>query len=257
MRRFAAASAILAALLMPAGLAAGNTQPHQAAVVSGPSAGAASQGPAAAAGSTDTERAAAALQYLLAAQSGDGSVDGSIGETADFVIGAAAAGFDPATLRGCTGTHNALDFIATASDAAATDPNKTGKAILAVVAAGADPSSFSGRDLIARLNAVYHADTGKFGDGSTFGQAFAILALHASGVRRALSRDGRAGVAPGSRRKLELRIRARRRGQRRHELHRNRPDGPRHGGCPFGRLGRPCVSGDAAAGRRRLPVPEL
>jgi hypothetical protein len=134
--------------------------------------------------STDPERATAALAYLLAAQSNDGSIDGSLGETADFAIGAAAAGFDPATLRGCGGSGGtapgALDFIATASDSAATDPAKTGKAALAVVAAGGDPRSFAGRDLLARLTSLHHPDTGKFGDGSTFGQSFAILALVAS-----------------------------------------------------------------------------
>ncbi len=171
MRRFAAASAILAAFLMSAGALAASTVPGSArtpAVFGSPAA-------------TDTERATAALEYLLAAQSSDGSIDGSLGETADFVIGAAAAGFDPATLHGCAGTTGALDFLASASDAAAADPAKTGKAILAVVAAGADPSSFAGRDLVARLNALYLPASGKFGDGSTFGQSFAILALHASG----------------------------------------------------------------------------
>ena len=49
---------------------------------------------------TDERRATAALDFLLAAQHADGSLDGSLGETADFVIGTAAAGYDPATLHG-------------------------------------------------------------------------------------------------------------------------------------------------------------
>jgi hypothetical protein len=130
---------------------------------------------------TDTERATAALGYLLAAQKTNGSIDGSIGETADFVIGAAAAGYDPATLHGCAGTATALDYLATASDAAAGDAAKTGKTILAVVAAGGDPASFAGRDLKKRLNVLYHSATGAFGDGSTFSQSFAVLAVVAAG----------------------------------------------------------------------------
>ncbi len=169
MRRLVVASAILATLLT-APLAQAAAAPTE------------SPAPGPATGQTDSQRATAALSYLLAAQKANGSLDGSIGETADFVIGAAAAGFDPATLRGCSGAATgALDYIATASDPAAADPAKTGKAVLAVVAAGADPAAFQGRDLMARLAALYNSGTGAYGDGSTFGQSFAILALHAAG----------------------------------------------------------------------------
>ncbi len=162
MRRLVVASAILATLLVtPFGLAAATPTPSTS--------------------STDSERATAALQYLLAAQGADGSIDGSIGETADFVIGASAVGFDPATLHGCNAGTGALDYLATASDKATTDANKTGKAILAIVAAGDNPASFVGRDLTARLNALYHSGTGAYGDGSTFSQSFAVLAVVASG----------------------------------------------------------------------------
>jgi hypothetical protein len=161
MRRLVVASAILATLLaVPLGSEAANP------TISTPP--------------TDSERATAALEYLLAAQRIDGSIDKSIGETADFVIGAAAAGYDPATLHGCTGGPGALTYLATASDSAAGDPAQTGKAILAIVAAGGDPASFEGRDLLARLAALYHSDTGAYGDGSTFSQAFAILAVEAA-----------------------------------------------------------------------------
>ena len=130
---------------------------------------------------SDSQRATAALDYLLAQQSSNGSLDGSLGETADFVIGAAAAGLDPATLAGCAAGTSALDFIATASDVGASDPARTGKGILAVVAAGGDPSSFAGRNLLARLSALYDSTSGAYGGGSTFGQAFAILGLVAAG----------------------------------------------------------------------------
>jgi hypothetical protein len=162
MRRLVVASAILATLLMvPLGMAAAAPNPSVAI--------------------TDSARATAALEYLLAAQGSNGSIDGALGETADFVIGTAAAGYDPATLKGCSGGTSALDFIAARSDAVTTDAGATGKAILAVVAAGGDPSGFKGRDLTARLAALYDSGTGAYGDGSTISQEYAILAVAASG----------------------------------------------------------------------------
>jgi hypothetical protein len=161
MRRPVVASAILATLLMvPLGMAAAAPIPSVAV--------------------TDSARATAALEYLVAAQKSDGSIDASLGETADLVIGAAAAGYDPATLTGCAGISSALDFLATGSDGATADAGATGKAILAVVSAGGDPSSFSGRDLTARLAALYDSGTGAYGDGSTISQSYAILAIVAS-----------------------------------------------------------------------------
>ena len=175
MRRLVVASAILATLLaMPLSAAAASPTATPAPI---PTAG-----PPFPSTATDSARATAALSYLLAMQSPDGSIDKSLGETADYVIGAADAGYDPATLTGCTaGGTGALAFLATASDAATTDAAKTGKTILAVVAAGLDPAAFSGRNLVSRIAALYHADTGAYGDGSTFSQAFAILAVVASG----------------------------------------------------------------------------
>ena len=162
MRRTLVASAILATLL---------TMPLSMAAVPQVSA----------AGPTDSDRASQALSYLLAAQKTDGSIDGSIGETADFVIGTAAAGYDPSTLTGCSGTTSALSYLAGASDGAIGDAAKAGKTILAVVAAGGNPASFAGRDLVAPLAALYNSITGAYGDGSTFSQSFAILAVVASG----------------------------------------------------------------------------
>ena len=162
MRRLVVASAILATLLIVplAGVAAA-PQPSAA--------------------PTDSDRATAALRFLWAAQQPDGSIDKSLGETADFVIGTADAGYDPFTLRACSSAATALDYLATASDATTGDSAKTGKAILAVLAAGGDPASFAGRNLSARLAALYHPTTGAYGDGSTFSQSFAVLAVAASG----------------------------------------------------------------------------
>jgi len=176
MRKLLVASAILATIqAFPISAAAAAPSPSPTPVPT--------PGPTYPATATDSQRATAALSYLLSAQSTDGSIDKSLGETADYVIGAADAGYDPATLTGCTaGGTGALAFLATASDAATTDAAQTGKTILAVVAAGLDPTAFSGRDLVSRLAALYHADTGAYGDGATFSDAFAILAGVAAGV---------------------------------------------------------------------------
>jgi hypothetical protein len=88
----------------------------------------------------------------------DGSIDGSLGETADFVIGARPRATIRPLCSAARGT-TALDYLAIASDKA-TDAGNTGKAILAVVAAGGNPASFKGRDLTARLAALYHSATG-------------------------------------------------------------------------------------------------
>jgi hypothetical protein len=167
MRRLVVASAILATLLsLPLGLAAVSQ--------------------VSAAGPTDSDRASQALSYLLAAQKTNGSIDSSISETADFVIGAAAAGYDPSTLTGCSGTTSALSYLAGASDGASSAAGRTGITILAVVAAGGNPASFAGRDLVARLAALYDSSTGAYadsakGNGNPYSQSLAILAVVASG----------------------------------------------------------------------------
>jgi hypothetical protein len=163
MRRLAVAGAILATLLtLPLGVIAADPVTPSVAT-------------------TDSERATAALGFLLASQRADGSIDGSIGETADFVIGTAAAGYDPSTLTGCGGGSGALGYLAAASDGAAADAARTGKIVLAVVAAGGDPADFAGRNLTRRLGDLYHAGSGVYGDGATFSQSFAILATLAAG----------------------------------------------------------------------------
>ena len=120
--------------------------------------------------------ASRAVHYLEVHQSADGSLDGSPGETEDFILGAAASGYDPATLRSSTG-RTPYDFLAAKASAATADPGKTAKLILTLVAGGRDPRTFAGRDLVSALGAGYDATTGHFGDGSTFTQALAILAL--------------------------------------------------------------------------------
>ena len=147
-------------------------------------------------------------------------------------------------------------YLATASDGAAADAAKTGKAILAVVAAGGDPASFQGRDLIGPARRPFiDPATGAYGDGSTFSQSFAVLAVVASGRHRASGGHGRAGrrcripTAAGA-----TAPRPGRRRHRRHELDGDRAHGPRRRPAPLRRRGGPCLPAHAAARRRRLPV---
>ena len=198
-------------------------------------------------------------QLPLAAQRADGSIDGSIGETADFVIGTAAAGFDPATLRGCAGaTRRAgLPGHGLRRGGRRRRQDRQGGAGGRRGRRRSRPR-FAGRDLLARLAALYHSDTGAYGDGSTFAQSFAILGVEAAGRLRARrdAVDGAEG-SPGLGRQLELRRRARGRRRGRHQLDRHRAHGPGRRGRPLGRRRGPGLPAHSAADRRRLPLPEL
>ena len=120
--------------------------------------------------------ASRALRYLAAHQAADGSLDSSVGETEDFVLGLAAAGYDPGAQRSAAG-HTPLDFLAAHVSAATADAGKISKLIVALVASGSDPRAFAGHDLLTELAAAYDPATGRYGGGATFTQSLAILAL--------------------------------------------------------------------------------
>jgi hypothetical protein len=136
-----------------------------------------------------------AIQYLVSKQMADGSIDGSLGETSDFVLGAAADGIDPNTLKAASG-KSPYDFVladlGTASPKSFSDANQLGKVIQGVVAGGHDPSNYGGQNLLARIlsasgpGALYNSGTGAFQDGNGgafqgFAQAQALLGLEAAG----------------------------------------------------------------------------
>ncbi len=125
--------------------------------------------------------ASRALRYLVSHQAADGSLDVSVGETEDFVLGLAAAGYDPSAQRSSAG-HTPLDFLAANVSAATADAGKTSKLIVALVASGRDPRAFAGHDLLTELAATYAPATGRYGGGATFTQSLAILALVGSAV---------------------------------------------------------------------------
>lgn len=127
-----------------------------------------------------TDPATQALAYLSVQQAANGSIAGSAGPTEDFVLGAAAAGFDPNTLGSCAGT-TAFQYLAAGVTAETATAGGTAKLLLAVLAGRLDPTAFAGHNLRTKLTTFYNAGTGAFGDGSTFGQALSILALKGDG----------------------------------------------------------------------------
>lgn len=94
-----------------------------------------------------------------------------------YAIGAAAAGYDPATLKNCG--PSIVDYLAANAAAASADGGNTGRLILSVVGAHRDPTSFGGVDLVAKLNG-FNNGSGVYQAGSTQGQALAILGLVAA-----------------------------------------------------------------------------
>src|ERR1019366_4520399 len=124
--------------------------------------------------------ATAALAYLAGQQAPDGSIASSAGVTEDVILGTTAANYDPNTLMSCAG-RSAYGYLTSKLTAETATAGGTGKLILAVLAGKLDPTAFGGQDLIAHLGTFLHGTTGAYGDGSTFGQSLAILALKGAG----------------------------------------------------------------------------
>jgi hypothetical protein len=128
-----------------------------------------------------------ALLYLQSQQSAtDGSLPGGYSVNDLYVLGAAAGGYDPHLLR--HGGPSVVDYLTShaagacpAATATSSSAGGCGELIQAALATGADPHSFGGLDLVARLNAYYDPATGKYGDGQAFTQALAIQGLAGDG----------------------------------------------------------------------------
>jgi len=123
-----------------------------------------------------------ALAWLRTQQRDDGSFDSSSGgvfeTTCTVVLAVAGAGQDPATWRtSAPGAASLVDYLAAVASAQTGQARETGMLITAVVAAGRDPSSFGGLDLVTSLRALY--SDGAYGT-SAPDQAWAILALAAA-----------------------------------------------------------------------------
>jgi len=121
--------------------------------------------------------------YLLAAQNPDGGYGPAPGQPSSQLysgwaaLGLEADGHSPQTV--VRDGHSLLGYIGSGA-AAASDPGSLERTILVAAAAGADPTRFGGRNLVAALQ----ADVGR--DGSVSEQtnltSFAVLALRAAGI---------------------------------------------------------------------------
>ncbi len=136
-------------------------------------------------GRAQTDPASRAIRFLGSQEQADGSLPGfsAFDGTEFFVIGAAAAGYDPNQLRNGSG-QTPVAFLAANATAASADAGNTGRLIQAVVAAGGNPASFgSAGDLVATLTGPsnYNSATGAFGNGQTATQALAIQGLLMAG----------------------------------------------------------------------------
>ncbi len=119
-----------------------------------------------------------ALDWLPTQQGAEGGF-ANPGTTCDVVFALASAGHNPNTWRPTPLGPSVMDYLATNAAAYATGPAQTGKLIVAVVAAGLDPTDFGGLDLLAHLRSFGNG-AGAYGAGA-MDQAWALLALRAAG----------------------------------------------------------------------------
>jgi iron complex transport system substrate-binding protein len=129
-----------------------------------------------------------ALAFLATQQQPDGSLENFASLTEDWILGTVASGNDPNDLVAPSG-KSAFDFLVADIADATSDANRTGKLIQTVVAAGRDPRSFAGQNLLAMeegpgatAGGFYDPATGAFNTGvnATFHQSNAILGLTAA-----------------------------------------------------------------------------
>ncbi len=120
-----------------------------------------------------------AIDFIKASQSQDGGW-GSVGQTVDIMLALKAAGWNPNTMT--AGEQTPLDYVAAnLEEYTKSGPDAIGKIILGLVAAGADPTNFADRDLVAELLAAYDPSLKAFGvPDNTWHQALSILGLSAA-----------------------------------------------------------------------------
>ncbi len=130
---------------------------------------------------------AAAVAWLHTQQLPDGGFGitstASAAVTADAVYALALAGEDPGSPAWTVNGHSALDALTALAPAyARSDAGQAGKVARAVAAAGRNPRSFAGMDLIAVIQAAYNPATGRYSADFLFRHAVAIEALQRAKV---------------------------------------------------------------------------
>jgi len=121
-----------------------------------------------------TAAATKAITWLHTLQAADGTVAGSASRTEDIVLGLVANGQSVTSFS--TGGKTPIDSLR----GHIADEEKTagniGGVIMAVSAAGLDPTSFAGHNLLQDLECTYNPQTGAYNT-QLFNDALAVLAL--------------------------------------------------------------------------------
>jgi len=131
-------------------------------------------------------RARIATRYMIEHQSTDGSFQAlsGIGSTADAIVSLVAA------RRGPTAIRKAVAFLEN-NEGEIDAIGELAKVAQALTAAGSDPTSFGGRDLIAEIESSQQLD-GRYGaTTSVLGHALAMLALEGAAATTTLPLGGR------------------------------------------------------------------
>lgn len=124
--------------------------------------------------------AQAALQWMRPQQSANGSFGSNTGATLDVILAVAAANQQPSAWTGASGA-SLVDYAA-ANAAAFSNQSAAaaGKLAAGAAAAGQDPRSFGGVNLVTAINNRYNPGTGAYG-ANNMDQAWAMLGLAAAG----------------------------------------------------------------------------
>ncbi len=140
---------------------------------------------------TNDDPSAQAIDWLHAQQLPDGTFGmrmsggryaSSASTTADVAYVLALHGQDPVGPAWTQGSTSLLDALSMLTpEYTATDAGQAGKVARAVVAAGRNPRSFGGVDLIQRIQEAYDPQTGRYHPSSLFRHTLAIEGLRLAG----------------------------------------------------------------------------
>jgi hypothetical protein len=122
----------------------------------------------------------AALQWMRPQQSANGSFGNNSGATLDVILAVAAANQPPDAWRSAAGASLVDYAAANAATFSGQSAASAGKLAVGAAAAGRDPHSFGGVDLVAALASSYNPTSGAYG-ANNMDQAWALLGLRAAG----------------------------------------------------------------------------
>ncbi len=134
--------------------------------------------PASAWALSDGKRAARGAAYLASQQQPDGSIPAfsPIGSTSDAVLAFVASGV------GGKAMNKAIGYLRAQTSAGSVNAlGLRAKVVLALDAAGKDPTAFGGHDLVQEIRSTLGHD-GRFGSDPVFDDALAVLALASTGT---------------------------------------------------------------------------